>query len=130
MNPFSQITSTIASGLRAQAFRLQVTSENLANADTHGYRRKQVTFNNVFDRAAEANVVRVGRVTLDPKQGESVYDPQHPLADEAGYVKMSNVDMLVEIADAREATRSYEAGLQMIRQAREMYAGLLDILKR
>jgi flagellar basal-body rod protein FlgC len=130
MNPFAKASMTIASGLRAQAYRLQLTSENLANADTHGYRRKQVAFDSAHDRATGADLVRVSRVSLDPTKAEEIYDPQHPFANEDGYVAMSNVNMMVELADAREATRSYEAGLQLFRQAREMYAGLLEILKR
>lgn len=130
MNPFSKISATIASGLRAQAFRMQVSSENLANADTHGYRRKEVTFLSAYDRSAGANVVRVGRITLDKSKPDEVFDPEHPLANEAGYVTMSNVDAIIELADAREATRSYEAGLQLFRQSREMYSGLIALLRR
>ncbi|NWG92197.1 MAG: flagellar basal body rod protein FlgC [Parvularculaceae bacterium] len=130
MNLFAKTSATIASGLRAQAYRLQLSSENLANADTHGYRRKLVSFDGVRDRITGASLVRVSRVSLDPTKAEEVYDPQHPFADENGYVAKSNVNMILELADAREATRSYEAGLQLFRQAREMYAGLLEVLKR
>lgn len=130
MNPFAKISAVVSSGLRAQAYRLQLASENLANADTHGYRRKLVAFDSAIDRESGGDVVRVSRVMLDPTETAKIYDPAHPLADESGYVAMSNVNMMTELADAREATRSYEAGLQIIRQAREMYAGLLDILKR
>jgi len=66
---------------------------------------------------------------LDQKEGERVFDPSHPLADGDGYVIMSNVNMMTEFADAREATRSYDAGLEVFRQARDMYTSLLDILK-
>jgi flagellar basal-body rod protein FlgC len=69
-------------------------------------------------------------VTLDPTKPEEVFDPEHPLANEQGYVALSNVNLMTELADEREANRSYEAGLQIFRQAREMYSGLLDILKR
>jgi flagellar basal-body rod protein FlgC len=130
MNPFADISAIVSSGLRAQGFRLRVVSENLANADTHGYRRKLVTFDNAVDKATGAKIVRVDRVSLDRTEGERIYDPVHPLADKSGYVVMSNVNMMTEIADAREANRSYEAGLQIIRQAREMYAGLIEILRR
>ncbi len=130
MDAFSRISSIVSSGLKAQAYRLQLVSENLANADTHGYRRKLVTFDSAVDKATGADLVRVARVSLDRKEGERLFDPTHPLADENGYVLMSNVDMMTELADAREANRTYEAGLQIVRQARDMYAGLLDILKR
>jgi flagellar basal-body rod protein FlgC len=130
MNPFAKTSAAITSGLRAQAYRLQVVAQNLANADTHGYRRKLVTFDQAYDRTAKVDVVRVGRVTLDPTKPDEVFDPEHPLANEQGYVALSNVNLMTELADAREANRSYEAGLQIFRQAREMYSGLLDILKR
>lgn len=130
MNPFAKISAAVSSGLRAQAYRMQLASENLANADTHGYRRKLVAFDNVHDRASGGDIVRVGRVMLDQTETARIYDPAHPLADEEGYVAMSNVNMMTELADAREANRSYEAGLQIVRQARDMYAGLIDILKR
>jgi flagellar basal-body rod protein FlgC len=130
MNPFQKISATIASGLRAQSFRMQISSENLANADTHGYRRKLVTFDAAIDERTRAETVKAARVSLDRAAGEKIYDPTHPLADPDGYVTASNVSPLIELADLREANRSYEAGLQAFRQAREMYSGLLDILKR
>lgn len=130
MNPFENISAIASSGLRAQAYRLQVVSENLANADTNGYRRKLVTFGEVMNRAIGAEEVRVAHVTLDSAEGKKVFDPSHPLADEDGYLTLSNVNMMTEFADAREASQSYQAGLAVLRQAKEMYSGLLDILKR
>lgn len=130
MNPFDKITSAATSGMRAQAQRLEVVSENIANADTHGYKRKLVTFENVFDRNTKTTNVEIGRMYLDQKPGKEMFDPSHPLADENGYVVMSNVSMMTEFADAREATRSYDAGLEVFRQARDMYSSLLDILKK
>lgn len=129
MNAFDKITAAATSGMRAQAQRLEVVSENIANADTHGYQRKLVTFDNVFDRDSGLNKVEVDRIFLDPAKREEVYDPGNPLANEEGYVVMSNVNMMTEFADAREATRSYDAGLEIFRQARDMYKSLLDILK-
>jgi flagellar basal-body rod protein FlgC len=130
MNPFSKTSAIAASGLRAQAYRLQVVAQNLANADTHGYRRKTVTFDQAFDRASQTQTVRIGRIGLDPGPRERVFEPGHPLADADGYIEKSNVNVLTEIADAREANRSYEAGLQIISQARQMYSNLLETLKR
>jgi len=129
MNPFDKISAAATSGMRAQAQRLQVVSENIANVDTHGYKRKQVTFENVYDRSEDVTRVEIDRMFLDQKEGERVFDPSHPLADGDGYVVMSNVNMMTEFADAREATRSYDAGLEVFRQARDMYTSLLDILK-
>ena len=130
MNPFDKISSLSMSGMRAQANRMQIVSENLANADTHGYKRKLVTFENVFDRDAGVSNVEVGRIALDNKPGERLFDPDHPFADNEGYVTTSNVNVMTEFADASESRRSYDAGLEVFRQARDMYGSLLDILRR
>lgn len=130
MNVFSKTSAAAAAGLSAQAYRLQIVAQNLANADTHGYRRKTVAFDQAYDRASQTTKVRIGRIGLDPRPRERVFEPGHPLADAEGYVEMSNVNVLTEIADAREANRSYEAGLQILSQARQMYSGLLESLKR
>lgn len=130
MNPFRQATAAVMSGLQAQATRLRIVSENLANADTHGYRRKLVSFDAIFDRKTGAERIEVGPVRLDPAPLAETFDPTHPFADARGYVAGSNVNMMTEFADAREAGRSYEAGLEAFRQARDMYGALLDILKR
>ncbi len=119
-----------AQGMRAQAFRLRIASENLSNADTHGYQRKQVSFVNELDRQTGNMKLSIGKVTLDQSVGELLFDPAHPLADANGYVRMSNVDMMIELADAREASRSYEANLNTFSQARSMYKNLLDLIRR
>ena len=113
-----------ASGMEAQGHRLRHTAENLSNADTPGYRRKLAVFR------PDEEGVRVARTQLDQSPGELVFDPHHPLADENGTVLMSNVDPLIELADSREASRSYDANLQALTQARRLYDGLLGILKR
>ena len=130
MNPFQKISAFSTSGMRAQAQRLQVVSENIANVDTHGYRRKLVSFESTYNRTKQVDELAVGRVTLDPTPGDRLFEPNNPFADEQGYVVTSNVNLLTEFADAREASRSYEAGLEMLRQARQMYTSLLDILKK
>lgn len=130
MNSFDKIASLATSGMRAQAYRIQLASENIANADTYGYRRKLASFENVFNAESGNLEVRIGRILLDPKPGEEVFDPTNPLANESGYVAKSNVNMLTEFSDVREANRSYEAGLEVFKQARDMYASLLDVLKR
>ncbi|MBB5517331.1 flagellar basal body rod protein FlgC [Amphiplicatus metriothermophilus] len=130
MNPLFESMSAAASGLHAQGFRIRIVSENIANADTPGYHRKTLAFDNVFDAKAGAERVTVDRIELDGSPLEEKYDPAHPLADENGYVALSNVNLMVEMADAREASRSYEANLAAFRQAREMYSSLLDLLKR
>ncbi len=118
--------SYAASGMRAQANRLRHVSENVSNADTPGYQRKLVTFEeNIAD-----GTVQTGRVQLDRSPLAKVYDPGNPLADETGHYDGSNVNLVVEIADAREAQRSYEANLKIFDQAREMTKGLYDLLRR
>lgn len=111
-------------GMAAQSLRLRVATENLANVDTPGYQRKLMTFRN------QAGEVRPGRISLDRSAPKTIYDPAHPLADATGSVTMSNVDMMIELADAREAGRSYDANLQSFNQARRLYSGLWEILKR
>ncbi|MBL4854208.1 MAG: flagellar basal body rod protein FlgC [Robiginitomaculum sp.] len=122
--------ASASQGMNAQAFRLRVVSENLSNADTHGYRRKLISFQNEYDAKTASDRLVVGNVTLDQSAGERLFDPAHPLSDEQGYVIMSNVDMMIELSDAREASRSYEANLTTFQQARKMYSGLLDLIRR
>jgi flagellar basal-body rod protein FlgC len=119
-----------ASGMEAQANRLRFVSENIANADTPGYHRKMVSFEDVVERGQRTGEVRTGDVVLDDTALTQIYDPSHPLADESGHYDGSNVDLVVEIADAREAQRSYEANLRMFDQARQMQASLIELLRR
>ena len=119
-----------ASGMEAQSRRLRHVSENIANADTPGYRRKTVDFAAALNRAEPGEAVRVGPVRLDQRELPMIYDPGHALADPTGHYQGSNVDLVVEIADAREAQRSYEANLRMFDQARQMSAALLELLRR
>jgi flagellar basal-body rod protein FlgC len=118
------------SGMRAQAERLRLISENIANADTPGYRRKLATFEQVVDHGRTTNEVQLGRVTLSQDDRVRIYAPDHPMADETGYYDGSNVNLVIEIADAREAQRSYEANLRIYEQTRQMSQGLLDLLRR
>lgn len=115
-----------ASGMEAQAMRLRHVSENISNADTPGYHRKLIT----FEQSMDDGTVQAGPVTLDSSQLERVYDPGNPLADETGHYDGSNVDLVIEMADAREAQRSYEANLKLFDQARQMTQGLFDLLRR
>lgn len=130
MDGFQHSKGISASGMQAQAMRLRVITENIANADTPGYRRKIPTFDEVVDRGRETGRVGTGPVELDRSQLTRVHDPAHPLADDDGYYEGSNVSLVVEIADAQEAQRSYEANLRMFDQARKMRTSLLDILRR
>jgi len=129
MNDFSDSLSLSSSGLRAQSQRLRHLSENIANSDTPGYRRKTVAFETVIN-GDTPGAVETGRVRLDKAELEQIYDPSHPMADESGNYDGSNVELVIEIADAREAQRSYEANLKMFDQARQMSSSLMDLLRR
>ena len=113
-----------ALGLRSQ--RMEVLSKNIANADTPGYHRKLVS----FQEEMQTGQVKTGPVKLDRSELLRIYDPGHPLADDTGHYDGSNVDLVIEIADAREAQRSYEANLRMFDQTRQMTQSLFDLLRR
>ncbi len=119
-----------ASGMRAQAERLRHTAENIANADTPGYRRKLVTFEESVRFGRPSGEVEASKVRLDQSELPRVYDPSHPMADQDGYYLGANVDLVIEIADSREAGRSYEANLKMFEQTRQMGASLMELLRR
>ncbi len=130
MSAFSDALSVTSSGLKAQSMRLRTLAENIANADTPGYRRKTIPFSSLPESGSELTRVLPGKVSLDRKELTQIYDPGHPLADGTGHYLGSNVDLLIELADAREAQRSYEANLKMFEQTRQMSSGLLDLLRR
>lgn len=120
-----------ASGMSVQSERLRHVSENIANADTPGYRRKLTTFEVAQGAGPEdLPLLNVGPVRLDRSDLTVIHDPGHPLADAEGKYNGSNVDLVVEIADARQAQRSYEANLKIFDQARKMTTDLFDILRR
>jgi len=125
-----------ASGMTAESERIKVIAENMANANSTStepggdpYRRKLVTFQNHLDRALGVEKVTVGRVTTDPSDFELRYDPGNPAADTNGYVKMPNVNALIEMADLREAQRSYEANLSAIDAAKNMLSKTVTLLQ-
>jgi flagellar basal-body rod protein FlgC len=126
MSDLLKSLSLSASGMAAQAMRLRHVSENIANADTPGYHRKISS----FQEEVESGQVTSGPVQLDQAELEKVYDPGHPLADDTGHYDGSNVDLVIEIADAREAQRSYEANLKLFDQARQMTQSLFDLIRR
>lgn len=126
MDNLTTTLSFAASGMEAQADRLRHVSENIANADTPGYHRKVMS----FEAAMDSGLVEAGPVRLDRTELPRIYDPGNPLADEAGYYDGSNVDLVIEMADAREAQRSYEANLRLFDQARQMTQSLFELLRR
>jgi flagellar basal-body rod protein FlgC len=126
-----------ASGMRAQAERMRVIAENLANAnsaassiDEDPYRRQLPVFKNELDRVTGVSTVQVKTIVKDNSEFREQYMPGHPAADERGYVKMPNVNSLVEMMDMREAQRAYEANLSVIDNTRTMMARTVDLLKR
>lgn len=130
MTEFSDALSVATSGMRAQAVRLRHVSENIANTDTPGYRRKTVSFEAEVRGGERSGAVTAGRVRLDRSDLEKVYDPSHALADETGHYDGTNVKLLIEIADAREAQRSYEANLKMFDQLRQMSSAVMELLRK
>jgi flagellar basal-body rod protein FlgC len=125
-----------SSGLAAQSARLRVVTENVANAESTAsipggdpYRRKTVTFASEIDRASGVSLVQLKRIGEDDRPFRTEYHPGHPAADAEGVVKLPNIDLVVELADMKEANRSYEAALQIFRQTRELHAMTLDLLK-
>jgi flagellar basal-body rod protein FlgC len=133
---FLKTMSIAASGLRAQAGRMRIISENIANADStpsgpnaNPYRRKVPTFHAELDRSLGARVVGLGKVDTDKSDFRLKYEPGHPSADANGNVKYPNVNPLVEMTDMREAQRSYEANVNVISATRRMIQRTIDILK-
>ena len=125
-----------ASGLRAQSLRMRLIAENLANADSVGrapgsdpYRRRVVSFASEVDRANGSAGVRIDGIESDLTPFHRVYKPGSPAADANGYVKMPNVNSLVETADMKAAQRSYEANLNAIEAARTLTMRTIDLLK-
>lgn len=125
-----------AAGMRAQGTRLRVIAENIANANSTAqtpggepYRRKLVTFDNELDRSLGLETVRVDSIVADRSAFQRRYEPGHPAADEEGYVLLPNVNSLMEMADLREAQRSYEANLKAIESSRSMLQKTIDILR-
>jgi flagellar basal-body rod protein FlgC len=125
-----------ASAMDAQTTRLRVIAENLANQDTTGstkgaepYRRKTVTFENRLDQQLGADTVRVKQVGKDSSEFPVRYDPSNPAANADGYVKLPNVNSLVEVMDMREAERSYSANLAVMQATRGMLTRTIDLLK-
>ncbi|MGB0720178.1 MAG: flagellar basal body rod protein FlgC [Bdellovibrionales bacterium] len=129
--------SISASGMRTQGTRIRVIAENIANADTTGdtpgadpYRRQTITFKNELDRELGIKKVMVDDISVDRESPFKLeYQPDHPAADESGYVKMPNVNQMVEMMDIREAQRSYEANLGIIEQSRNIAMRTVDLLR-
>lgn len=135
-DPLIASTRSAASGLFAQSARMRVVSENIANASTTGktpgadpYQRKTISFQSVMDENAGADLVQVDKISHDETPFETQYMPGNAAADSNGMVKMPNVNMMVELADMREASRSYTANTQVIKQVRELVSMTIDLMR-
>lgn len=136
MDYLASAIKVAASGLGAESTRLRVVSENIANADATSdvpggdpYQRKLVTFGSEVDRASNATRVSVDAIGRDSSGFRVEYNPAHPAADAQGFVKFPNVDVLIEMADMRDANRSYQANLQVLKQARDLISMTIDLMK-
>ena len=134
---FNTSMAVAASGMRVQSERMKIISENIANADSTSptpgadpYRRKVPTVTSKFDRELGANLVENGKTVANKSEFRSQYDPGNPNADKQGYVKLPNVDSLVEIMDMRESQRSYEADLSVMESTKQMLAKTVDLLNK
>ena len=126
-----------ASGMTAERLRMDVIADNLANADTtrgpNGgpYRRKEVVLESggagSFDQVLAG--VHAAGIVEDPSPLRRVYDPGHPDADAQGYVTMPNVNSVTEMVDLITSTRGYEADVQAMNQAKQMFLRTLDLLR-
>ena len=135
-DPLVAIGRIASSGLSAQSARLRIIAENMANVNSTGltpgsipYQRKTISFKEAMDSAAQADGVKIARISTDKAPFILKYEPGHPAADSKGYVKYPNVNSIVEMADMREANRSYEANLQVIRQAKDLVSQTIDLLR-
>ena len=136
MDALTAALKVAASGLGAQSERLRVVSENLANAQSTGnaagadpYQRKTVSFASELDRTSGVSLVEVSSIDRDPSAFPMEFQPGNVAADENGYVKTPNVNVLIEMADMSEANRSYEANLQVIKQARDLISMTIDLMR-
>lgn len=136
MDPLAAALKVAASGLGVQSERLRVVSENLANAQSTGstpgsepYRRKTISFAAELDRATGGSLVEVNEIGRDGSAFPVEFIPGHEAADDKGYVLMPNVNVLIEMADMSEANRSYEANLQVIKQARDLISLTIDLMR-
>jgi flagellar basal-body rod protein FlgC len=136
MMDFIKSIAIATTGMRAQAGRMRILSENIANADSTAstpggdpYRRRIVTFRSELDRQLDAHVVALGKVATDSADFVVRHEPDNPMADAKGDVKYPNVNPLIEMTDFRDAQRSYEANINVISSTKRMLQRTLDILK-
>ena len=136
IDPLQASMTIAASGLSTNSARLRIASENIANARSTGatpgadpYQRKTITFENALDDTSGVDIVRVANVGIDKAPFTTELDPGNPAADSQGFVKLPNVNLIMEMADMREANRAYEANLQVVKQSRDLISMTIDLLK-
>jgi len=136
LDPLKASMQIAGAGLEAQSTRLRIISQNVANSQSTAsvaggdpYARQTVSFDSVLDRATGVELVRVKSIGIDESPFKEELDPGNPAADDKGYVKMPNVDLLIELADMREANRTYEANLQVAKQSADMLNQTVSLLK-
>jgi flagellar basal-body rod protein FlgC len=134
-DPLRSSIDISASGMKAQQDRLRIIAENVANvgvtSNTPGgdpYQRKVIIMGK-DKRYKHGGKVAVNKYTKDRSQFIKIFDPSHPAADKEGYVKYPNVKLNVENVDSRDASRSYEANLNMVDLSKTIFNKTLDILK-
>jgi len=120
------------SGLRAETLRMNVISNNIANADTvttetgEPYRRQEVIFSTLMDQLSG---VEIGKIVADGSEFKEVYRPNHPFADSSGYLRMPNVDLPVEMMQLVHASRAYEANAAVLKRYQDTVNTTLELLK-
>jgi flagellar basal-body rod protein FlgC len=136
IDPLQSAMKIAGSGLSANSARMRISSENIANARSTGatsgadpYQRKTITFEDALDEASDTDLVRVASVGTDQSPFQTELDPGNPAADEQGFVKLPNVNLVLEMADMREANRAYESNLQVVKQSRDLLSMTIDLLK-
>lgn len=136
MDPLSSSLRVANSGLHSQSIRIRIAAENLANANSTArvegadpYRRKTVNFAETIERESGASMVSISRIGRDPTPFGVEFDPSSPDADADGNVLRPNVNPIIEMADMREANRSYEANLQVIKQTRDLISMTIDLMR-
>ncbi len=137
MDNLTAIMQISGSGMHAQQSRINIIAQNVANANSTGstpgaepYRRQTISFEEMVDRKTGAALVKVKSIDEDQSEFAKKYEPTHPAADpNTGYVLYPNVNSLIEVMDSKEASRSYEANLNMFDTGRKMKSATIDLLK-
>lgn len=137
IDPLSASLIAASSGLETQSQRMRIISQNLANANSTGktpgadpYARKTVTFAEIVDIETGTRQVKVSQIGIDDAPFRVEFRPNHPAADQQGYVKFSNVNPIIEIADMQDTARIYEADLQVIKQTKQMFSMLAELIRK